>query len=209
MNVNLDTLLSWETRYRAAFINALGGFKSVVLVGTANGLGQTNLAIFNSLFHLGANPPLCGLIVRPDSVERHTLHNCLETGQYTLNHIQESFYEQAHQTSARYAQDESEFDAVGLTPYYHNGFKAPAVKESAVQMGLELKEKLDLAINGTVLLIGQIQWVNLPDACVGEDGFIDLERAGTITCSGLDSYHTTKKLGRLSYAKPDKALVKF
>ena len=49
-----------EQRFRASFINSLGGFKSVVLVGTANESGETNLAIFNSLFHIGANPPLCG-----------------------------------------------------------------------------------------------------------------------------------------------------
>jgi len=35
------------------------------------------------------------------------------------------------------------------------------------------------------------------------DGFIDLENAETITCSGLDSYHKTQKIWRLSYAKPN------
>ncbi|RYY06600.1 MAG: flavin oxidoreductase, partial [Sphingobacteriaceae bacterium] len=34
--------------------------------------------------------------------------------------------------------------------------------------------------------------------------FVDLEAAGSVTTSGLDCYHTTKKLARLSYAKPDK-----
>jgi hypothetical protein len=40
-----------------------------------------------------------------------------------------------------------------------------------------------------------------------DDGFIDLEKANTITCSGLDSYHKTIQLDRLSYAKPDKPLT--
>jgi hypothetical protein len=35
------------------------------------------------------------------------------------------------------------------------------------------------------------------------DGFVDLEKAGTLTCSGLDSYHKTARIARLSYAKPD------
>ena len=38
------------------------------------------------------------------------------------------------------------------------------------------------------------------------DGFIDLEKAETITCIGLDSYHTTRKIARLSYAKVDKEI---
>ncbi|MFN6039875.1 MAG: flavin oxidoreductase, partial [Bacteroidota bacterium] len=72
---NLQDILSFEQRYRATFINSIGGFKSVALIGTKNSSGQTNLAIFNSLVHIGANPPLLGFIVRPDSVERHTLEN--------------------------------------------------------------------------------------------------------------------------------------
>lgn len=54
------------------------------------------------------------------------------------------------------------------------------------------------------MIIGKINHISLPDNCLSEDGFIDIEKAGTITCSGLDSYHTTKRLSRLSYAKPDK-----
>jgi len=63
----------FEQRYRARFINSLGGYKSLSLIGTRSRAGNTNLAVFNSFFHIGANPPLFGFIVRPDSVERHTL----------------------------------------------------------------------------------------------------------------------------------------
>ncbi|MEO6901676.1 MAG: flavin reductase, partial [Bacteroidia bacterium] len=107
----LNDILTLENRYRATFINSLGGFKSLALIGTRNGEGISNLAIFNSLFHIGANPPLFGFIVRPDSVERHTLSNILETGEFTVNHVREDFFEQAHQTSARYSNNVSEFEA--------------------------------------------------------------------------------------------------
>jgi flavin reductase (DIM6/NTAB) family NADH-FMN oxidoreductase RutF len=201
-------IMNMDKQHRAAFVNSLGGFKSVVLVGTQNTEGLTNLAIFNSLFHIGANPPLCGLIVRPDSVERHTLENILETRHYTINHINPLFFEAAHQTSARYPRQVSEFDATGLTVKYHDGFFAPFVNESHVQFGMTLEQKLDLEINGTILLIGKINLVSFPSDCMQADGFVDLEKAGTITCSGLDSYHTTQKLARLSYAKTDKWPVK-
>ncbi|MCC7466549.1 MAG: flavin reductase, partial [Saprospiraceae bacterium] len=174
--------------------------------GTANEAGATNLAIFNSLVHIGANPPLCGLIFRPDSVERHTLSNLETTGCYTINHLNPSIYEKAHQTSARYPAHISEFDATGLTPAYKNGFPAPFVKESMVQFSVLLKEKIPLAINNTILVIGQIHDVWIPKDILQPDGFLDLEKAGTLTCSGLDSYHQTQRLARLSYAKPDQAL---
>lgn len=48
-------------------------------MGTVNKIGHTNLAIFNSVIHIGANPPLMGFISRPNSGERHTLENIQET----------------------------------------------------------------------------------------------------------------------------------
>ena len=41
-------------------------------------------------------------------------------------------------------------------------------------------------------------------AAVAEDGYVDLGRAGTTAISGLDGYHDTQHLGRLSYAKVGK-----
>ena len=49
--------LPMEDRKRIALINSLSGFKSLNLIGTINNQGQTNLAIFNSVVHIGANPP--------------------------------------------------------------------------------------------------------------------------------------------------------
>jgi flavin reductase (DIM6/NTAB) family NADH-FMN oxidoreductase RutF len=193
-----------EQRYRAAFINSLGGFKSFVMVGTADADGATNLAPFSSLFHIGANPPLCGLIVRPDDgAERHTLSNIEKTGFYTINHVKADFYRKAHQTSARYPKNVSEFEATGLTPHYIDGFHAPFVAESNVKFALEMREKHPLSINGTIFIIGEIKHIIVPEDVIQPDGFVDIEKAGTVTCSGLDSYHTTNRLARLTYAKTD------
>lgn len=35
------------------------------------------------------------------------------------------------------------------------------------------------------------------------DGYIDIESLATVSISGLDSYHTSERLSRLSYAKPE------
>lgn len=192
-----------ERRYRAAFFNAIGGFKSVNLIGTKDEEGHTNLAIFNSVFHLGADPPLLGMVVRPHTVERHTLENILQTGAYTINHISESFFREAHQTSAAYPREVSEFEACGLTPLYRSCCAAPFVQESRLQIGLKFIEKKDVQWNGTHIVIGEIICVTAPEQCIGADGFVDIEQAGTMTCSGLDAYHLTRRLARLSYAKPD------
>lgn len=195
-------LMEMEQRKRAHLINSVGGYKSVCLIGTINNAKETNLAIFSSIVHIGANPPLISFIMRPDTVERHTLTNILETGFYTINHINEAIYQQAHQTSARYPKDISEFDAVNLSTEFKNEFKAPFVKESNVQLGIEFKEIINLTINNTLMVIGEINQMYFPLDCLCDDGYLDIEKAGTISCTGLDSYHTGSRLERLDYAKP-------
>jgi flavin reductase (DIM6/NTAB) family NADH-FMN oxidoreductase RutF len=200
--IQLEEIMNLELRKRAHFINSVGGFKSIGLIGTTDLQGNTNLAIFSSIVHIGANPPLISFIMRPDSVERHTLTNILETGFYTINHVNESIFEKAHQTSARYPLEVSEFDATGLTCEYKNEFKAPFVKESHIQLAVQFKERVDLSINQTILMIGQIEQIYYPSDCLHEDGYLDIEKAGSISCSGLDSYHKTERIKRLPYAKP-------
>jgi flavin reductase (DIM6/NTAB) family NADH-FMN oxidoreductase RutF len=200
--LNFVQLMDMEQRKRAQFINSISGFRSVALIGTTDTKEQTNLAIFSSIVHIGSNPPLLSFIMRPDSVERHTLTNIMDTGFYTINHINADMYEKAHQTSARYPKSVSEFDAAQLTPVFKNDFVAPFVAESQIQIGMEFRERIEININQTSMIIGEIKFVHYPTNCLLEDGFIDIEKAGTITSTGLDSYHTTQVLKRLEYAKP-------
>jgi flavin reductase (DIM6/NTAB) family NADH-FMN oxidoreductase RutF len=203
----LNDILALEKQTRTNLINSIGGFKSVGLVGTQNQLGQTNLSIFSSIVHIGAHPPLIGLIFRPGNPMRDTLANILETEFYTINHINEAILSQAHQTSAHYPPDQSEFEAVGLTPAYEASIPAPFVAESTIQIGVQFKEKLEITSNNTQLVVGEIVFIKVPEDCLGIDGFVYLEKANTLTCSGLDAYHSANILDRFSYAKPNKDLT--
>jgi flavin reductase (DIM6/NTAB) family NADH-FMN oxidoreductase RutF len=207
INFNSDSLNSLEKNKRVHLINSLGGFKSVSLVGTSDLERNTNLAIFSSFFHIGANPPLIGLIFRPSPPERNTYNNIIKTGFYTINHINESIYRQAHQTSARYDHGVSEFEITDLKPEFKDDFFAPYVAECHIQLGIQFKEKIDISINNTTLIIGEIKQIYIPKNCLSDDGFVDIEKANSITCSGLDSYHKTVQLDRLSYAKPNQEIT--
>ncbi|MFU8764528.1 MAG: flavin reductase family protein [Haliea sp.] len=198
-----NAISALESRYRAALINSLSGFKPANLVGTADRTGQTNLAIISSVVHLGSQPPLLALIIRPSPVERHTLENILDTGCYTINHISDGFIAAAHQTAARYPREQSEFGATGLSEAWIEGFAAPFVEEASIRMGLELREHQQLEINDTHFLIGEIVLADVPDACLGADGSLDICAAGTVAISGLDSYYATRRLRRMAYAKPE------
>ena len=188
---------------RLKFINCLSGFKSGNLIGTADQNGHTNLSIVSSVFHLGANPPLMGMVMRPHTTPRHTWENIQDTGFYTINHVHQEITAAAHQTSARYPRATSEFDAVGLTPEYSKNHQAPYVEESQIKIGLSYQHHLPVELNNTLIIIGEIIEVIVPEHAIMEDGFLDIEATQTVAVSGLDRYHRTSGIHRLSYAKSD------
>ena len=198
------SIMEAESFFRRDFINCLSGYKSLNLIGTKSISGQTNLSPFSQVFHIGATPPTVGILFRPHTVQRHTLENILETGVFTLNHVTQDFFKEAHQTAARY--ESSEFDAVGIEEEYLLEFYAPFVKPSPVKLGCRLIEHITLQVNDTVLVIGEIEHVWVDEKGLRKDGSLDLNALGTVTVSGLDEYHIGQKLARLSYPKPGKHL---
>lgn len=183
-------------------MNSLNGFKSINLIGTIDNQRNSNLAVFNSVIHVGSYPPLLGLLMRPPSIKRDTLSNIRETGYYTINHVTEKIYVKAHQTAAKYDSGKSEFEAVFLNKEFSENFPAPYVKESLIKVGMKLMEEHTIDANNTIFIVGKVLETIVPTHCLLNDGLIDLNLAGTITASGLDSYHATSKISRLSYAKP-------
>lgn len=202
--ITADAIKQMEKGYRVNFINSLSGFKSSNLIATVDPDGSTNLAIFSSAVHLGADPALIGLVSRPRSVERHSVENILATGVYTINHVNRRILKAAHQTAARYPREQCEFSATGLTAEFIEGFPAPVVAESQLSIAMQLRECKHLEINDTEFLIGEIQQVIMRHDVIQDDGYVDIEQLGTVAVSGLDSYHITERVGRLTYAKPDR-----
>ncbi len=202
--LHLDThqLEELPSRYRANMINSMSGYKSCNLIGTRSSVGKTNVAIFNSVLHIGSSPAMLGFLLRPLTVRRDTFDNLIQTGQFTVNQVSSKMVEQAHQTSAKYGQDESEFRAVGLTEEYLPPFEAPYVAESNLKIGCRYKNHYTLEENGCLLVIGSIEHIYLPEDIQDPDGFVRLDKMDTVASSGLDGYALPEFLGRLDYARP-------
>lgn len=187
---------------RANLINSITGYKSANLLATANVQGQTNVAIFSSVTHFGSNPPIVGHVTRPNTVARHTYDNIKKTGFYTINHVHQDWIDEAHHTSAKYPSTISEFDQTALTAVYKADFPAPYVAEAVIQLGMKFLQEVPIEVNGTILMLGEIQEIRVPEGLVGADGMVDLNGAQTVTITGLDSYHLPQLLKRLAYARP-------
>lgn len=191
-----------EKLVRVQFATSLPGPKPICLVGTRSLSGQTNLAPFSSITHLGSNPILIGMVTRPDTVERHTLRNIIETKTWTLNHVTADTLKQAHQCSARYPSEQSEFEATGLTEYTHPGIIAPFVQECPIRYALQLEQIVDISANNTKLIVGRVQLVDLPDDAYAPDGSIAIAEQGSLASTALDTYFQISNPHRHPYAKP-------
>lgn len=194
-------ITAWDRKYRLRFMNSISGYKAVHLIGSANKKGEENVAIFNSIVHLGANPAHIGFMMRPLTIERNTYQNIKETGYFTINHVHHDFVEKAHYTSVKFAPGVSEFEECGLNPEKHKGFPAPYVKESKVKIGLKFVDEHFVQANGTILMVGEVVKVYVDEACIKLDGQLDLEKAEDVCITGLNQYSIPRKYKHLPYAR--------
>ncbi|WP_282163082.1 flavin reductase family protein [Ulvibacterium marinum] len=191
------------TRFKSNLINSCTGYKSCNLLGTISEKGVTNLAIFNSIVHIGSNPPLLGFILRPLTVKRDTYENLMLNRDFTVNHVNKSIIKSAHQTSAKYEKEISEFEKTGLTAEYLDGFPAPYVGESMIKLGCRYENSYEIKENGCLLIIGSILHIYLPIETQHKDGWVQLDKAQSISAIGLDGYALPELLMRLAYARRD------
>jgi flavin reductase (DIM6/NTAB) family NADH-FMN oxidoreductase RutF len=202
MRYTPEDIAARDREFRRHFFNTLPGPRGVHLIGTRGHRGTENLAVFSSVIHLGANPALLGFHLRPLTVPRHTYHHLRARGWFTVNTLHPQILEAGHQASANYPAGESEFTAVGLTPWYSDDCPAPYVRESSVKIGLSFEEEHPIRANGTLFIVGRVREVFVPDEVVATTGHVDHERLDTLTVSGLDTYFRPGGAKQLPYARP-------
>jgi flavin reductase (DIM6/NTAB) family NADH-FMN oxidoreductase RutF len=110
--------------------------------------------------------------------------------------------ELAHQTSAKYPEEVSEFDELGLTPEFIDNTEPPFVKESKMKYALTLEEIIPIKLNNTYFVIGKLQHVKLEENALSADGFLELNKASSLCSKGIDAYYSTQLIDRYEYAKP-------
>lgn len=191
-----------NNRYRNNLINSISGYKSANLIGTISKTGTTNLAVFNSIVHLGSNPALLGFILRPTTVPRHSFSNMKENGVFTVNHIAKNQVEAAHHSSAKYPEEISEFDKTELNPVYKNDFAAPFVEGAPVQIACRYVNDYLIEENDTRLVVGAIEGVYIDDKMILDDGWVQLDLGEVVTINGLDGYALPQLIERFPYARP-------
>lgn len=199
-----EDLAGLDKIYRLNLINSCTGYKSANLIGTRSETGHDNLAVFNSVTHLGSHPAFIGFVLRPTTVPRHTYQNLKANGYFTINHITAGQIADAHHTSAKYPEDISEFDQTQLQAETIDPWNVPFVKGSPVRMVCQYQNEYHIQENNTLLIVGKIVGLYLADQMLGPDGWIQLDQGAVVSINGLDGYALPKLLERFPYARPNK-----
>lgn len=209
--ITSDEIKSMSKVARLNLVNSCTGYKSANLIGTKSLDGKPNVAVFSSVTHLGSDPALLGLILRPAVVPRDTLKNIKETLYFTVNHITSEIMKQAHQTSASYDEGVSEFDMVNLTELYLSEIDVPFVKESPVKILCKYLNEYQIKENNTLHIIASIEEIYFEESMEHKDNWLQLDKGNVIAINGLDGYCLPKLLDRFDYARPNtktKSLLK-
>lgn len=193
---------SMEKIFRLNLINSCTGYKSANLIGSKSDNNIENLAIFSSITHMGSNPSLLSFVVRPTIVPRDTYRNIISNKFFTVNHVNSNDIEDAHHTSARYPAKISEFDVTKFESEYLNDFPAPFVKSSNIKLACKFLNMYEIKENNTVLMIAEITDIFFIKECLQEDGWLQLDKADSVTINGLDGYASPNLIERYKYAKP-------
>ena len=196
-----------ERFYRGNLINSVTGYKGANLLATRSKEGVDNVAIFSSVTHLGSNPALFSFIQRPlGHGVGHTYENLKETGHITLNHINSALVDRAHQSSAKYDSSISEFEQLGIEKLHRESINTPFVKDAPIQIAAQYESEYYIKENKCIMVLCRITDIFIKEGIQLEDGWLNLEKAGSIAINGLDGYATGTIQKRLSYAKVDEKL---
>jgi flavin reductase (DIM6/NTAB) family NADH-FMN oxidoreductase RutF len=202
-NISKETILQMDKIEKLNLINSCTGFKSANLIATKSIDGNTNVAIFSSVTHLGSSPSLIGFIVRSTTVPRDTYKNIMKTGYFTVNHITIDMIADGHHTSANYQSGISEFDKTNLEPEYKEGFNIPFVKGSPVQLYCKFVNEYTIKENDTIHIIASIEHIFFDEALEHKDGWLQLNKGNIVALNGVDGYFLPKLIDRFQYAKQD------
>jgi flavin reductase (DIM6/NTAB) family NADH-FMN oxidoreductase RutF len=208
-DISKATIATMDKVPRLNLINSCTGYKSTNLIATKSIDGQSNVAIFSSVTHLGSEPALIGFIMRPTTVPRDTYKNIKETDYFSINHVTLDMIEDAHHTSANYDLGVSEFDKTNLEEEYKNGIATPFVKGSPVQLYCKYVNEYYIKENDTIHIVASIERLFFDEDLQHEDGWLQLDKGNIIALNGLDGYCFPKLVDRFQYARKDQATKSF
>lgn len=121
--------------------------RPIALVSSLDQRNVRNLAPFSYFTACSSNPPVvvfCPIMRPTPPMAKDTLRNIIETREFVVNIVSETFAGQMNATAAQVGPEVDEFELSGLTPMASDLVKPARVGESHVHMECRLRQVVQL-----------------------------------------------------------------
>lgn len=151
-------------------INGLVAPRPIAWVSTVSASGVPNLAPFSFFNAFAFSPPTVG--IGPGSrqgVNKDSLHNIRETGEFTVSVVTEDLAIAANATSAEFAPDVDEWAALGVTAAPSSKVKPPRVAASPAALECVVLQIVELGTaeqRSNSLVIGRVVCIHVDDGAL-------------------------------------------
>ncbi len=174
--------------------------RPIALVSTLSKDGIRNLAPFSFFMGVCSRPPTIAFapaVRTGDVLNKDSLNNIRETGEFGVNIVSEDFAEKMVKTATEFPPDVDEYTESGLTPVQSKLIKPPLVQEARIRYECKLDRIVQvgdgLPGSGSVVL-GEIVMFHVDDDLISE-GRIDVRALKAVgRMAGRDGYCRTGDL---------------
>ncbi len=185
-----------DRRTLNGLVNALVGPRPVSWVSTVSADGQPNLAPFSFFNAFSFQPPTLG--VSPgsrDGVNKDSLRNIRETGEFVVSVVNEELAPWANLSSSELPAEVDEWELLGLGSAPSKTVRPPRVARSPAAFECHVREIVDLGPADrptNSLVIGAVQRIHVADDVIGDDGLPDLDALGLVGRMSGDDWTRTR-----------------
>ena len=186
---------TWGAAQSYRFLCSFVSPRPIAWVTTVGRSGVVNAAPFSWYNAIQSDPPMVLIAVahHRDGRLKDTARNAIETGEFVVNLAVRELAGPMVATSADYAPEESEVEALALATSPSATVRPPRLAQSPAHLECRLDRHLEVGRKGDVtLLFGAVQHVHAEDAILGADGAIDAARAVLVARMGGAWYCTTE-----------------
>lgn len=176
--------------------------RPIAWVSTVGLNGSVNLAPFSFFNLVASRPPVIAVSFSPRAgVEKHTLRNCRETGEFVVNVVDNDLAEAMNLTSKNCEYGVNEFDIANLEQAPSVAVRPPRVARAPA--ALEAKVTQIIPVEGTtsVMVLGLVVRVHVREGLLGPDLTVDPELLRPVGRLGRSEYATLGEV--FSMARPD------
>lgn len=151
-------------RETALLVKSLLIPRPIAWVGARAADGTENLAPHSFFTMASQSPPI---VLFTSTGRKDTVRAVEETGEFTISVVPSALREAANQTSAAYAPEVSEFEAVGIQPLPSVLVDAPAAAGSPAVM--ECRREQILEVGDSFLVLGRVLRVSIEESVLSTD----------------------------------------